>query len=761
MNQPTEGRILLVGEGNFSLSASLIENRTVSGPQLTASCIDTFVAVQESHRLAASNIAFLEKARAMVLFEVDAVDMHNHPDIKLHEYERVVFNFPLADRHNIKKNRALLSDFFSSVKNILDSKRGQVMVTLCKGQGGTPADQPMRSWHDSWQAVSMAANAGLILTQIYPFQTQDFPRYHSVGFRFQDKCFNTDSALVHVFEMARSVTVPSVDASRRFIHQDNQDFVVSAYIRRKLDRWSLLEKENHPLHRLHQHLVTRLSATSPSPTVLHSNHPALPTVLGGHKSWLAVNPGHDAEMEPEDTIVNPEGADKVSDCGSSSRPSSKQLKDLENIEKAAAVVEDSTGDAKLLPGVSGPGLSGRSFRHGVERDGTEREAECAEPCGSASKPATGVLACVSSPVFVVHKMTRPRQNESVTSGVSGDDGASSEVKAMDTDDDAQEPEPLNGAASQTSSKPESTEENGILGTVQSATARSLFHLRSSLFENLTHLSDMLKSKSSKAVMMSGTVFRNCPISSCELPVSHETIFLAESEDTNMDDLANQLCAALRAVMREDTAPKVKVRNTKYLLNLAGTTNNIHVALTLELEGVQKCATLGHVIRFSDVRDGQTAGSEEVSTTQMGAVLYLDNIAFHALQLPDVRLLWSEDDRFIEQFSKEGINSLANFSSFKPFSLYPVCFVHDISFWESPQRVFEEADFFEVVREVADDVVTSVTLVDKFDNAAEGKTSRCYRLVFQSHDCALSYINSWKLQSVLRLRVAHQLGVTLR
>jgi hypothetical protein len=63
MNKATEGRVLLVGEGNFSLSASLIDNGTVSGPQLTASCIETFnAAVQQSHRLAAGNIEFIEKA---------------------------------------------------------------------------------------------------------------------------------------------------------------------------------------------------------------------------------------------------------------------------------------------------------------------------------------------------------------------------------------------------------------------------------------------------------------------------------------------------------------------------------------------------------------------------------------------------------------------------------------------------------------------------------------------------------------------------
>ena len=60
---------------------------------------------------------------------------------------------------------------------------GQVMVTLCKGQGGTPADQPQRSWHDSWQALAMAANAGFILAAILPFDAARFPEYHSVGFR--------------------------------------------------------------------------------------------------------------------------------------------------------------------------------------------------------------------------------------------------------------------------------------------------------------------------------------------------------------------------------------------------------------------------------------------------------------------------------------------------------------------------------------------------------------------------------------------------
>ena len=69
-----------------------------------------------------------------------------------------------------------------SCANIL-TEDGQVMVTLCKGQGGTPADKPLRSWHNSWQVVAQAAPSGFTLAQIQNFDASKFPGYHSVGFR--------------------------------------------------------------------------------------------------------------------------------------------------------------------------------------------------------------------------------------------------------------------------------------------------------------------------------------------------------------------------------------------------------------------------------------------------------------------------------------------------------------------------------------------------------------------------------------------------
>lgn len=60
---------------------------------------------------------------------------------------------------------------------------GQVHVALCNGQGGTPCDNPMREWHNSWQAVAMAAEAGFILSEIRPFDRERYQGYRCTGYR--------------------------------------------------------------------------------------------------------------------------------------------------------------------------------------------------------------------------------------------------------------------------------------------------------------------------------------------------------------------------------------------------------------------------------------------------------------------------------------------------------------------------------------------------------------------------------------------------
>ncbi|XP_027888004.1 ferredoxin-fold anticodon-binding domain-containing protein 1 isoform X2 [Xiphophorus couchianus] len=146
--------ILLVGEGNFSFSSSVCKLDSESGSNITATCLQH----QEEalrHDGAAANIQTIEDSGGSVLFEVDCTKLGECAFLKGHVFDRVVFNFPHCGRKSgVKKNRELLKNFFLSCVEVL-AEDGEVHVSLCNGQGGTPADQPKREWHNSWQIVQM------------------------------------------------------------------------------------------------------------------------------------------------------------------------------------------------------------------------------------------------------------------------------------------------------------------------------------------------------------------------------------------------------------------------------------------------------------------------------------------------------------------------------------------------------------------------------------------------------------------------------
>lgn len=109
-------------------------------------------------------------------------------------------------------------------------------------------------------------------------------------------------------------------------------------------------------------------------------------------------------------------------------------------------------------------------------------------------------------------------------------------------------------------------------------------------------------------------------------------------------------------------------------------------------------------------------------------LGLERIAMVLFDIPDIRLFWSKDERFVSQFQPKKI------SKFVPFSKYPSCY-KDISFWCSPK--FHDNDFSQIVRDVAEDLVESVSLLDTFLHPKTGKMSKCYRIHYRSFERTLS------------------------
>lgn len=72
--------------------------------------------------------------------------------------------------------------YASSCVQVL-AEDGEIHVSLCNGQGGTPADHPKREWHNSWQVAAMAAEAHLVLTDVRPFETEKYQSYKCTGYR--------------------------------------------------------------------------------------------------------------------------------------------------------------------------------------------------------------------------------------------------------------------------------------------------------------------------------------------------------------------------------------------------------------------------------------------------------------------------------------------------------------------------------------------------------------------------------------------------
>ena len=84
-------------------------------------------------------------------------------------------------------------------------------------------------------------------------------------------------------------------------------------------------------------------------------------------------------------------------------------------------------------------------------------------------------------------------------------------------------------------------------------------------------------------------------------------------------------------------------------------------------------------------------------------LGLERFAMKLFDIPDIRLFWSEDDRFLKQFKSGG--GLVN--KFQPFSKYPPSY-KDISFWVNDTS-FSSNDLYEVARTVGGDVIEEVCM----------------------------------------------------
>lgn len=132
---------------------------------------------------------------------------------------------------------------------------------------------------------------------------------------------------------------------------------------------------------------------------------------------------------------------------------------------------------------------------------------------------------------------------------------------------------------------------------------------------------------------------------------------------------------------------------------------------------------------------------------------LERLAISSMELPDIRLLWSDDERVKKQL-KLG-------KKYKEVSKYPPI-VRDISFIVKSD--FVPNDYFDFVRELAPGIVEEVALIDKYENTDKfgvGKISYAYRITYRSLEKTLTNEEVDKIHKKLEEETAKNFGGTVR
>lgn len=133
---------------------------------------------------------------------------------------------------------------------------------------------------------------------------------------------------------------------------------------------------------------------------------------------------------------------------------------------------------------------------------------------------------------------------------------------------------------------------------------------------------------------------------------------------------------------------------------------------------------------------------------------IERLAIISMELPDIRLLWSKDKRVTKQLTLG--------QKFEEVSKYPPA-PRDISFIVK-KETFVPNNYFDLVRDLADDLVEEVELIDTYEDKekfGEGMKSYTYRIIYRSVDRTLTNEEVDELHTKIEDETKKQFDATIR
>ncbi len=218
----------------------------------------------------------------------------------------------------------------------------------------------------------------------------------------------------------------------------------------------------------------------------------------------------------------------------------------------------------------------------------------------------------------------------------------------------------------------------------------------------------------------GKVYRKDEIDRRHMNIFHQMggwYLVPNSQKTlELDDLKNVLSEIVKSIFGSDIEYRFNVDTFPY------TDPSLEVEVKIGDEWVE---ILGGGMPKPTVL--ATLGLEGYNGWAFG--FGLERLAIISMKLPDIRLLWSEDERVKHQ--------LVLGQTYTEVSKYPPI-VRDISFVVA--KDFVPNDYFDLVREVGGNLIEQVALIDKYENDEKfgvEKMSYAYRITYRSLDRTLT------------------------
>lgn len=243
-------------------------------------------------------------------------------------------------------------------------------------------------------------------------------------------------------------------------------------------------------------------------------------------------------------------------------------------------------------------------------------------------------------------------------------------------------------------------------------------------------------------LITGDVFRKDTIDKTHFPVFHqmEGLKVVNEDEDPVDELKKMISGLVEWLF-----PSCEHKMTENNHEFPFTDPSFEVEVYYNGEWME---ILGCGVVHKDIMENCDLEHKKAYAFGLG----LERLAMILFEIPDVRYFWTDDERFIKQFTPGEV------TKFKPYSSYPPCY-KDTSMWIGDD--FNYNDMCDVIREHTNDLVEDIEEIDSFFHPKHQKQSKTYRICYRSNNRSLTDEEVNELHDNLEEKMKEELNVELR